>query len=369
MAQQTKLTREQLYQKIWEKSTVKLAAEFGISDVGLAKICRKMDVPKPPLGYWRRIEAGAILAPTPLPKAKETTVEFVYLYMLDDSSSRVNQEIQIMIDQENLPENQIKIADNFDDAHPLVKKTKQFYDKAEINSSEPISPPNKKNYLSISVSPAQAHRALLIMDAILKAAGKRGYGVTISSDYWGEETRITKEGEEVRISLYENVRKMKRELTPEEKKKPPYLLDIPTEHQAGGKLTVKINTKWSGYQRWSDRKNESLEERLNDIFAGVVALLEVLVFEKRKKEEEERRHQELIRQREEEKKKREELEADVYQWRKSENVREYLNAYEARLTKEKGKIIPDSREAEWLQWARKYAESVDPLNKIFSDEE
>lgn len=79
--QQIKLTRDELYRKIWEKPTTKVAAEFGISDVGLGKICRKMDVPKPPLGYWRKIETGASVTPTPLPEAGDETTEFVYLYL------------------------------------------------------------------------------------------------------------------------------------------------------------------------------------------------------------------------------------------------------------------------------------------------
>jgi hypothetical protein len=35
-----------------------LAQEFGMSDVGLAKVCRKHDIPDPPVGYWRRKETG-----------------------------------------------------------------------------------------------------------------------------------------------------------------------------------------------------------------------------------------------------------------------------------------------------------------------
>ncbi len=362
------MTREELYKKVWAKPTVKLATEFGISDVGLSKICRKLDVPKPPPGYWRRIETGAKIKPTPLPKATGETKEFVYLYVpAQDGPDKIHSEIQAMIDREDLPENQIRIAANFDDAHPLVKKTKQWYDQSDIDSSEPISPPPEKGYLNVSVSPVQARRALLIMDAILKALEERGYNAIVSSDHRGEETRIVKEGEEVRLSLYEHVRRVQQELTPEEKKKPPYLLNIPTEYQSEGKLTIKINQRWSSYQKWSDCKNDSLENRLNNVIAGIVALLEILVFEKRRKEEEERHRQEIVRQREEEKRKREQLEADVYQWRKSEKISDYLDAYEAKLVKEKGQINPDSCEAHWLSWARGYAESLDPLKKIFSD--
>lgn len=50
-AKQT-ITREDLYRLVWEKPMNKLAKEFGLSDVGLAKICTRLGVPRPPQGYW-----------------------------------------------------------------------------------------------------------------------------------------------------------------------------------------------------------------------------------------------------------------------------------------------------------------------------
>jgi len=35
-----------------------LAKEFGISDVALAKTCRKHSIPRPPRGYWALLAAG-----------------------------------------------------------------------------------------------------------------------------------------------------------------------------------------------------------------------------------------------------------------------------------------------------------------------
>lgn len=367
MGQQIKLTREDLYQKVWEKPTIKLAAEFGISDVALAKICRKMDVPKPPLGYWRRIETGSKITKTPLPKSTKKTREYIYMNVpAADGPGRVSDEIQAKVDQEDLPENQIKIADNLDDAHPLVIKTKLYYERNHSGSGVDLSLAKGKGLLNVSVTSEQITRALLIFDAIIKGCEKRGYEVTVSTNHWGEETRITKEGEELHISLYEHFSKVPRELTPEEKKKPPYLLNIPVEYEANGKLTAKINFRWSNYLKWSDRKKEPLENRLNDVMAGIVAMLEQLVEEKRKKEAEECRQQEALQKQEEEKQRREKLEADVSEWRKSVDISDYLDAYEARLIKEQGGIYSGSREAEWLAWARKYAAGLNPLNKIFS---
>ncbi|MEJ7849360.1 MAG: hypothetical protein WKF92_14865 [Pyrinomonadaceae bacterium] len=52
------LTREELYDRVWQKAAVYVAGELGLSDVALGKICRKMNIPKPPRGYWAMIEAG-----------------------------------------------------------------------------------------------------------------------------------------------------------------------------------------------------------------------------------------------------------------------------------------------------------------------
>ena len=61
--------REQLYRARWSKPCVKLAAELGISDVGLAKACRRLNVPRPPRGYWARVDAGEKAKRTPFPEA------------------------------------------------------------------------------------------------------------------------------------------------------------------------------------------------------------------------------------------------------------------------------------------------------------
>ena len=53
-----KYNREELYQKVWDRPVQNVAKEFGISDVGLAKLCKKLFVPIPGRGYWARKAAG-----------------------------------------------------------------------------------------------------------------------------------------------------------------------------------------------------------------------------------------------------------------------------------------------------------------------
>src|SRR6267142_829718 len=61
------VTREQLYEQVWTIPTQTLAKQYGISDVGLSKICRRLNVPKPGLGYWAKVDAGQTPPRTPLP--------------------------------------------------------------------------------------------------------------------------------------------------------------------------------------------------------------------------------------------------------------------------------------------------------------
>ncbi|BDC50590.1 hypothetical protein F183_A29060 [Bryobacterales bacterium F-183] len=39
--------RNKLYDEIWEKPATQVAKEYGISDVGLGKVCRQLNIPKP----------------------------------------------------------------------------------------------------------------------------------------------------------------------------------------------------------------------------------------------------------------------------------------------------------------------------------
>src|SRR5215470_6470577 len=52
------VSREDLYELVWSKPMRDLAKDFGISDVALAKRCRRLGIPVPGRGYWARVEAG-----------------------------------------------------------------------------------------------------------------------------------------------------------------------------------------------------------------------------------------------------------------------------------------------------------------------
>jgi hypothetical protein len=62
-----KLTREDLYERVWAEPMRTLAQRYGLSDVGLAKTCKRLRVPVPGRGYWARKAAGHKVKQLPLP--------------------------------------------------------------------------------------------------------------------------------------------------------------------------------------------------------------------------------------------------------------------------------------------------------------
>jgi hypothetical protein len=63
------LTRELLYQLVWQAPVSEVAPRLGITDVGLAKACRRSNIPIPSRGYWAKLESGKWIAPKALPAA------------------------------------------------------------------------------------------------------------------------------------------------------------------------------------------------------------------------------------------------------------------------------------------------------------
>jgi len=60
-------TRKELYDLVWSNSMLSLSKKYDISDVGLRKICIRMNIPLPRVGYWEKLKAGKRLKIIRLP--------------------------------------------------------------------------------------------------------------------------------------------------------------------------------------------------------------------------------------------------------------------------------------------------------------
>jgi len=64
----SRYNREEIYKAIWAEPIQHVAKRYNLSDVGLAKICKRLNIPRPGRGYWAIKAAGKrISEPPPLP--------------------------------------------------------------------------------------------------------------------------------------------------------------------------------------------------------------------------------------------------------------------------------------------------------------
>lgn len=147
------MSRNDLYRKVWSKSAVQLAKDWGISDVAIAKLCKKHNVPKPPLGYWARIQHGQKIRRPVLPKADDERLEVVRFQRYETSQDRPVQdpETAAKIAAEKDASNQIVVADQLIDPHPLVERTHKSIASAAADERS-IVRPKAKQCLSCALS-------------------------------------------------------------------------------------------------------------------------------------------------------------------------------------------------------------------------
>lgn len=75
----TTFERERLFDEVWATPVTKLAKGYGLSDVGLRKICVALDVQLPPRGYWQKLAAGKKV---PKPELRATTIPTTHTLLM-----------------------------------------------------------------------------------------------------------------------------------------------------------------------------------------------------------------------------------------------------------------------------------------------
>jgi hypothetical protein len=357
-----KLTREELYEKVWGTPATKLAKELGMSDVALGKLCKRLDVPKPYPGYWQQLAAGRRVHREPLPPAKQGVPAATYIYPRREAEPfrPEDPEVTARVEREALPENSITVAETLHGAHPLVRQTRQVLEKAKPDEYGRLWSWDRR-CLNVRVSKVTLHRALRVMDALLKALLTRGYTAEVSKDGTAA-THVLIGAEKIKVTLWERAKRAERELTAEEKRKPPHEISNRWVYGPSGELTFEIDEYCGGcHTKWVDRARRPLEDQLNEVVAGLILAGEALRLRRLEHEEEQRRQQELERRRAEDQERRHYLEQHHEAWLQSRRLREFLRACEESLVGRKGELALDSPEAKWLRWAHRYADRVDPL--------
>src|SRR5256885_13996917 len=171
--QRVVLGRDELYELVWTEPVRRIAKRHGISDVALAKACRKLRIPLPKRGHWAKGAAGHKVKRRALPPLKDGQPS---QYRTRIHVTTLAPEIAMTLEKELAPEQRIRVADELVSPHPLVAEAGALLAKAKPNK-EGLVARGDRRCLDVHVSPALLDRALRILDALLKALEQRGHSI------------------------------------------------------------------------------------------------------------------------------------------------------------------------------------------------
>lgn len=148
------LSRAELYDRVWTTPMRTLAAAFGVSDVGLSKLCRRHLIPTPWAGYWTEKQFGKDKPRPALPSTPNTDLESVIIH----PTPRVAR-------CEPASKIRIPVLQKLVRPHPLVKQTVQALRAATPGSDGRVTPRGSR--LCFAPLAAEIAVALRVRNAIL----------------------------------------------------------------------------------------------------------------------------------------------------------------------------------------------------------
>lgn len=371
-----RLTREELYQQVWSVPMRTLAQRFGLSDVGLAKTCKRMVVPVPGRGYWAMKAAGKRVKQIPLgalppnSSSVQREVQFAPRISAEDKPALTGP-VAVQAEFEGRPENLIVVSDALRSPHPIVRKTMDSL-KGSAKTEKDYVGNWREPHLNVRVSRDLLPRALRIMDALVKAFHGRGWTIAFGS---GDDRKcyVVVEGQRIPFGIREKIKKVRNEPAKPIRSSTgewytPYHQDFRDE--PSGRLSLVLRNRWGNSvdKSWDDGASWRVEDRLNEFVLGIVGRAEEdREWDRRRAEaeraqmEESQRRYEADRRREAEAAQERELDRQADSWQKSQHLGDYIAAVKNAAT-EAGGIEPGGALEQWLQWGEKYARRLDPLN-------
>lgn len=363
--------RETLYKEVWEKPVTEVAKRYKVSDVAIHKICKALDVPTPPPGYWAKLRAGKPVSKIPLPKSDKPSRKIGIQTGLSNQAIKTEELLTFLNEEDRsvilTVASQISLPDEGTRMHPKIiahRKAITEWRKSKNRDNRVRNGRNEERvpFLADSISEETLPRVCRIIDALIKAMEPLDCTLTDSLSF-------VVNGETVPIAFSESKDKVDHVLTKEENLR---LLKYEDERKRyswaskpqipkydyifNGKLTLTVNNK----KCFRDCKSYVLEERLGDIMIELYQAAEEVKKAREAREEAERKRKEEERRREEFRK-RYNVEVDrtialtnlANDYDIACKIRKYIAAVET-----SGE--PDEKTAEWIEWAKAKADWFDP---------
>jgi hypothetical protein len=376
-----RLSRTDLYEQVWAIPMRTLAPQYGISDVGLKKACKRHKIPTPSAGYWAKKAAGKAPSRPGLPEIKDGWLQHVSFNVRaygHPCSKRDWFDAKLAAlaaaDQDFPP---ILVSASLDDPHPLLARTIAWHKKcgeyerrdAKQQYREPAQP---KGVVSVwAESDELLVRAYRIMDALLKGFTARGFGLRGSPD--DGYVHLLIDGQKLEFSLCSCTCRVPHEWTKEEAVRVQRWGDLYAprqwDHVESDQLALEFNKPGSWQTRsWSEKRGYKLEDKLS---AVPLALLRRIDFdreteakmqdEQRAREEEHRRRQEIEEEEKRRRERRRQLRRDAKRWDEARRMRAFINAAREQFV-HSGTLTAE--QASWIKWASRVADRLDPLRGL-----
>ena len=367
--------REKLYEEVWSKPVVHVALQYGVSDVAIHKVCKSLNVPVPPRGYWARIRAGEKIKKPPLSATKGITEKTGSKTFEGVKETIAPQQALAFLTTDErqkvlIAAEQIRVSDENSKLH---KKITAYHSKVkEWNKNDRRPEGSQKGFRNYSTCPPflagvisneTLPRVYRILDALYRQVEVLGGSIN-------DDLSLTIRNEHVSLEIFEAQDEVKHEITRQEAQALVVYEDAKRHNRwasqpnirkydyvFNGKLRICI--RQSRYFR--DSEKEKMESRLGDMLIELYEESEVIRKNRQAYEEEKRREEEEKRQREERKiRYNEEVDKTIALTNMAQDydiackIRAYINALEPKVD------MKDEKMAGFIDWAKKKADWFDP---------
>ncbi|MDO8798956.1 hypothetical protein [Phenylobacterium sp.] len=218
----TNIPRTELFEDAWKRPLSTIAAEFGISDTALRKICDRHDIPTPGRGYWAKVTSGQTLPKPKLRPAKSPELEVVGIYGAIPRSAEMQAAIAQVRAERPTVERPVRrktmptessvepLPADVPEAeiHPLAVRT-----HAKLAGAADRDPGlvrlSGKGLFTVTASPAQADRVCRLLTQLLTACEAKGW--TAKSDE--KAIALVPDGEPIHFEITEQTDRVRHQVT------------------------------------------------------------------------------------------------------------------------------------------------------------
>lgn len=365
-----RVTRDDLYRRVWETPMSRLAVQYGISGNGLAKICKRLQVPYPPRGHWAKKAAGKKTIRYELPAPNDDTPLEVIISATPPQPKlpKLAPEIQEKAETARAQAEKMLVSKRLTKPHPIIARWLADHERRKQEARRERDPWIKCMGMPKEFSPTE-RRQHRILNALFKEIERQGGRIKE-----GDQRQLYAEvhGEAIAFQIREKQKQVRRPLTEDERRWHTRTdRDWKPELQPTGKLVFVIKTwlRSNGLQtEWLEKDATPMEMLLPDIVATFAAAGPLLAEQRRQRDEVERQ-QRIAESKRYEEQKLVKLDENrwrrfvevAHQWNDAEIARAFI-AQVKRLNYDEDEYVAGNPLGAWLAWAEEHTCSADPLN-------